>query len=409
MEEQVTPSTEHLEEVLLELYVLKAPEVNERRGEIAAHLEQCAGCARRHQVISEYYGEVEELQKAEVESIFPALQASSRLVRHPFVDELGPLSPVKRPVVQIIVSSFKTYPVRWSAAFAVILTAIVLLLPRLVTTDRNPAYVHAKDGYLIVQNKNGEELWRKYIGPGIDAGVLKIPLAGSATTKAASAPAKSGSAVHLAAMPYETDPNTALLDHFNATTSGTAFGSPGYKNSLPAYGQAINLVENSYVKYTFLGWGERQGTIEMWIQLRQIPNSGILSLEWLDVTSRPEWGYIGSLYLNQEGKSVWAPWNGEGEGGEAIVGKMAILPNQWTHIAVTWGAEGTKIYVNGVVDASTSANLWPCLSSPTYAYLNYWGKADLGYVDELRISDVTRSAEEIRAQAVRIQPLTIKR
>jgi hypothetical protein len=41
MEEQVTPSTEHLEEVLLELYVLKAPEVNERRGEIAAHLEKC--------------------------------------------------------------------------------------------------------------------------------------------------------------------------------------------------------------------------------------------------------------------------------------------------------------------------------------------------------------------------------
>jgi hypothetical protein len=350
---------------------------------------------------------VDELQKAEGESIFPALQASSRLVRPPFVDERGPLSPVRRPLVQIVVSSLKTYPVRWSAAFAVILTAIVLLVTRPVTTDSNPAYVHAKDGFLIVQNKDGKELWRKYVGPGIDAGVLNIPLAGSATTRAASAPAKSGSAVSLPATPYELDQNTALLDHFNGTTTGTAFGSPGYDSSLPAYGQAINLVESTYVKYTFLGWGEHQGTVEMWVKLRQVPYSTILALEWLDVTSYPQWGRVGSLSLNQEGKLVWSPWNGEGD--TAIVGKTTIPQNEWTHIAVTWGAEGTKIYFNGIVDTSTTTNDWPCLSSPTYAYLNYWGNADLGYVDEFRISDVARSAEEIRAQAVRTQPLTIKR
>ena len=406
MEEQVTPSTEHLEERLLDLYVLKAPEVNERRGEIAAHLEQCAGCTRRHQVIIEYYAEVEELQKADAESIFPALQASSRLVRPPFVDERGPLSPVRRSVVHIFVSSFKTYPIRWSAAFAVIVTALVLLVPMLVTTDSNPAYVHAKDGFLIVQNKDGKELWRKYVGPGIDAGVIKIPLAGSATTRAGGSPPKTGSAVSLPAMPYETDPNTALLDHFNGTTVGTAFGSPGFEKSLPAYGQAINLVESTYVKYTFLGWAEHQGTIEMWVKLRRAP-CVLLILDWLDVTSRPEWGFVGSLSLNQEGKLDWSPWNGVGD--SAIVGKTAIPLNQWAHIALTWGAEGTKLYVNGVVDTSASANDWACFSSPTYAYLNYWGIGDLGYVDELRISNVARTSEEIRAQAVRTKPFTIKR
>lgn len=181
MEEQVTPSTEHLEEGILDLYVLKAPEVNERRGEIAAHLEHCVGCAKRHQEITEYYAEVNELRKAEAESIFPALQTSSRLVRRPFVDEYGPLSPVRRPVVQRFVSSFKAYPIRWSSAFAVIVAAFVLLVPKLVTTDRNPAYVRAKDEFLIVLNKNGEELWKKYIGPGFDAGVLKVPVSSLTT------------------------------------------------------------------------------------------------------------------------------------------------------------------------------------------------------------------------------------
>jgi hypothetical protein len=208
-------------------------------------------------------------------------------------------------------------------------------------------------------------------------------------------------------MPYERDSHTALLDHFNGMTAGAAFGSPGYDSSLPAYGQAINLVEKSYVKYTFLGWGEHQGTIEMWIKLRQVPYNTLLSLQWLDVTSRPEWGYVGSLSLTQEGKLVWSPWHGDENVG--LQGKTTIPQNEWTHIALTWGAEGTKLYVNGVVDASTGANLWPCLSSPTYAYLHNWGNADLGYVDEFRISDVARSAEEIRAQVVRPRPLATKR
>ena len=406
MKEQLIPSTEHLEEDILALYVLMAPEVVERRGEIAAHLEHCAGCARLHQEITEYYAEVDELQKAEAESIFPALQASSRLVRPPFVDELGPLSPVKRPVVQIFVSSFKTYPIRWSAAFAVILTALVLFVPKLLTTDGNPAYVRASNGYLLVFNKNGKELWRKYIGPGIDAGVLKIPLAGSTTTTAASAPAKSGAAAVLAARPYEVDANTALLDHFNGTTEGTVFGSPTFENSLPAYGQAINVVRNSYVKFTFLGWGEHQGTVEMWARFRRDSHSSgsaVLALEWLDVASRPQWGYVGELGLNPEGKLQWSAWNDEAAGG--VQTKMKIPLDEWIHIAASWGADGTKLYVNGIVVADTSMNCWPCLSSPTYAYLNYWGGYDLGCVDELRISNVARSAEEIRAQAVRIQPL----
>ncbi len=181
MEEQVTPSTEHLEEGILALYVLKAREVSERRGEIAAHLEHCAGCAQLHQEITEYYAEVDELQKAEAETISPALQASSRLARHPIADEHRPLSPVRRPAVQVFVSSFKTYPIRWSAAFAVIAAAFVLLVPKLSTIDRNPAYTRAQDEFLIVLNETGDELWKKYVGPGFEAAASQFYISSHAT------------------------------------------------------------------------------------------------------------------------------------------------------------------------------------------------------------------------------------
>ncbi len=98
--------------------------------------------------------------------------------------------------------------------------------------------------------------------------------------------------------------------------------------------------------------------------------------------------------MNPEGKLIWGVWNGQGDG--QVVGITTIPLNEWTHIAVTWSSAGTKLYVNGVVDASTSANLWPYFLETTYAYLNYWGQNDLGYVDELRISKVARSEEEIR-------------
>ncbi|MFA4934805.1 MAG: PQQ-binding-like beta-propeller repeat protein, partial [Candidatus Methanoperedens sp.] len=74
--------------------------------------------------------------------------------------------------------------------------------------------------------------------------------------------------------------------------------------------------------------------------------------------------------------------------------------NKWTHLAVSWSPYGTKLYVNGEVDASTSANVWPAFSGTVFAYLNYWGGSDFGLVDELHISKVARTDEEIRLRAV---------
>ena len=207
---------------------------------------------------------------------------------------------------------------------------------------------------------------------------------------------------------YEWDANTVIVDHFDGTTAGMAFGPLTYENSLPGLGQAINLVVGSYVKYAFLGGVLGQGTVEMWI--KPASYGGILDINWNDTTSYPPAGHVGSLYLNPQGKLGWGVWNGQGDGG--IMGETTIPLNEWTHVAVTWGSAGTKLYVNGVVDASTSANLWPYFSWTTYAYLNYWGGNAPGYsveaiVDELRISKVARSEEEIRDHVARFLVKTV--
>jgi hypothetical protein len=169
---------EHLEENILALYVLDAPELKERRAEIAAHLDQCAGCAQLRNEMQHYYADVEVIQAKKDESVYPALQVSSGIARSPRDLDRGPLPSLSRSAAQNLVTSIKTYPVRWSGGFALVVAALLLLIPRLFVLDKNPEYTRAKDEFLIALNKNGDELWRRYIGPGFESAtkpVLSMP------------------------------------------------------------------------------------------------------------------------------------------------------------------------------------------------------------------------------------------
>lgn len=157
---------EHLEETILALYVLDAPEIRERRAEIAAHLDQCIGCAQLRDEMKEYYDHVGAIQAKEDESMYPALQSSAPIARSPRDPYRAPLPSLSRSAVQGFVRSFKTYPVRWSGGFALVMAALLLLIPKIFVMDKNPAYVHAKDGFVVALNTKGEELWRRYIAPG---------------------------------------------------------------------------------------------------------------------------------------------------------------------------------------------------------------------------------------------------
>ncbi len=165
---------EHVEETILALYILDAPEVKERRAQIASHLDQCAGCAQLYGEMKEYYAEVDALHVEGVEGTYPALVASGRIARSSLESDRGPLRSLSHSAVQIVVASFKTYPARWSGGFALVMVALLLLIPKLFMLDKNPAYVRAKDEFIIALNNNGEELWRRYVVPGFESGTRQI-------------------------------------------------------------------------------------------------------------------------------------------------------------------------------------------------------------------------------------------
>ncbi len=211
------------------------------------------------------------------------------------------------------------------------------------------------------------------------------------------------------------DGNTVLLDHFNGTVKGTGFGALTYGESLPNLEQAVNLTKGAYIKYAFSPWyrwdGEHmwdrneaapgvltEGTIEMWIKPRQYSLT-LLHFNWYDTPSPPSAGTIMLFGLNTDGKLTYGGWGGNMD--KAPVGKTTIPLNKWTHVAVSWGPAGTKLYVNGIADAYSTANAWPAFSGTIFAYLNDWGRGDIGLVDELHISKVARTDEDMRS---RVQP-----
>ncbi|MDO9097901.1 MAG: LamG-like jellyroll fold domain-containing protein, partial [Candidatus Methanoperedens sp.] len=205
--------------------------------------------------------------------------------------------------------------------------------------------------------------------------------------------------------PATATPDTVLLDDFNGATKGKGFGALTYEDSQPNLGKAVNLAKGTYIKYSFSPWytwdgnhkwdrneaasGVRtEGKIEMWIKPRQY--SGILNFNWGDAASYPPAGHILNFGFNADGKLTYSVWGGNSDKG--LVGKTTVPLNKWTRVAVSWSPNGTKLYVNGEVDASTSANVWPAFSGTVFAYLNYWGGNDLGFVDELHISKVAEPA-----------------
>ncbi len=189
--------------------------------------------------------------------------------------------------------------------------------------------------------------------------------------------------------------STVLLDHFEGTTQGEAFGGIGFVTSQPGLGEAANLEAGDWIKYTLPGWyqwsnaydpSDKAGAVGMWVYPRS--HSVVLGKwQWFNRSSYPSTGHIGGLNITADGKLYWAAWSAvSGNPTDAPpLGETTIALNQWTHVAATWGPDGTKLYVNGTLDGSSPTNFYPALQSTFYVYLNNWGATDLGYIDDFYI------------------------
>lgn len=203
-------------------------------------------------------------------------------------------------------------------------------------------------------------------------------------------------ALSTTAAPITPDTYTVLLDRFNQSSTGVFHGTPAYVQGPPGLQQAIKVNEGDYVRYGLIPSLEAQGTIEMWLN-PQSNRINIMNFNWGNTTSYPAAGHVLHFGTNAGGQLSVGGWAWNPTNMYNLTTTTAIPIGEWSHIALSWGASGAKLYINGAVGASSSQPWQP--ASPQWAYLNYWGGLPLGSVDELQISSIQRTDAEIAAHA----------
>jgi len=210
------------------------------------------------------------------------------------------------------------------------------------------------------------------------------------------------------------DANTVVLDHFNDGTVGVPHGTLNYAASDIGLGKAGVFGLGNYVEYVL---NEPllvvKGTVEMWVRPSTLADpgpllrdyTGLLAFNWFHWTDYASWGHM--MYFDLWPKAENAPWTMLYDH-VVVQGPTPVPVGDWTHLALSWGPAGTKLYTNGVPVAEVSGHPSGFLPT-TYAYLNYWGEdkpnhngdilAFRGLFDELHISKVQRTDAEILAHA----------
>jgi len=174
----------HIAEQLLEKLYLTPEELSEQeKYTIELHLKECALCREHSDRLQAFYrslGENLDVPPTERDKVFAErILAKKRLalpqtgIERRASEALDAvveiIEPYRRPFPQRFIRYIQFHPVRVASGFliAACLAALALFFAK-PAKDTNPDYARAKNEFLIVYNKEGEELWRKHIGMGYD-------------------------------------------------------------------------------------------------------------------------------------------------------------------------------------------------------------------------------------------------
>jgi len=157
----------HIDEKMLELYVMNAEEVKPHRDKIENHLKQCAGCSALYEKLKEYYGEVGLLLEQNLEE--KALVVSPRVNLPELSHSKRFLTSLNKTLPTPITNFVRYHPITSSISFSGLVIALLLIIiPKFISKDLNPDYARAISEFIITYNKQGEVLWKKHIGVGYD-------------------------------------------------------------------------------------------------------------------------------------------------------------------------------------------------------------------------------------------------
>ena len=186
------------------------------------------------------------------------------------------------------------------------------------------------------------------------------------------------------------DARDALGLHPGTLMNGAGFG-PG------TLGEAFDLDgEDDYVEIRGSGSaGIAMPTIEAWIRPASIREGKAILLAKGVATGLPQFEL--SLVGNSQGAATLHVEMDAVTNFMTLSGTSRIPSEEWTHVAVTVGFYGLKLYVNGELDASLPDSLW-MTARPEDAW--WIGKGNglyfHGRVDEMAWYERTLSAEQLR-------------
>ena len=174
----------HIAEQTLDKLYLAPEELSEQeKSTIELHLQECALCSEQAEKLKAFYGNLQDNLQAEpterdrafaekmLEKKRLALPqtAIERRASKALDAVVEIIEPYRRSLPQRVIRYVQIHPIQASAGFSIAAALVVLgLLFVRPVKDTNPSYARAKDEFLVVYNKEGEELWRKHVGIGYD-------------------------------------------------------------------------------------------------------------------------------------------------------------------------------------------------------------------------------------------------
>ncbi|MFA6393867.1 MAG: LamG domain-containing protein [Patescibacteria group bacterium] len=114
-----------------------------------------------------------------------------------------------------------------------------------------------------------------------------------------------------------------------------------------------------------------------------------------------EFGY--TLYLDSNGKVVFSVFK-QAVAANDITSTQTIIAGRWYHVAGVSDGSKTYLYINGVLEGSMAITISASTQSVATLYIGEWYNSTNrfdGVIDEVRISNVARTPEEIKADAQR--------
>jgi hypothetical protein len=199
---------------------------------------------------------------------------------------------------------------------------------------------------------------------------------------------------------HELDENTLLLLHFNDNLIGADSENPASSENIVyaegIFNNGLEISDNTNIEYASLdNINEMNGTVEFWVNPNWNGNDG-LDHYFL------RFGYSGGILIGKDAGNYlkilvnrWSP----GAYQEYSTGYNVSdwTADTWYHVAFTWNDENLELYING--ELVTSSTVDGDLFELTDENFQLGGNGTAGYanavIDELRISNIVRTSEEI--------------